>query len=458
MDFIHRSHQNDTIAALATPPGVGGIAIIRMCGKDSINIANRLLKKDLHQQPSHIARLHTLYSSSNEKLDQALILPMHPPRSFTGEETVEIHCHGGHLVARRILEVLFHEGARPAGPGEFSFRAFLNRKIDLAQAEAIQDLIGAKNEAALRVAEDHLEGRLSRQIRDFQRRATDLSALFEAWVDFPEDDLGFTSFEEATNDLRSLSDDIHRLLATFHSGKIVHDGVALCILGAPNVGKSSLMNALLGKDRAIVSPIAGTTRDIIEEDLHLNGIHCKLIDTAGIRTTDEMIEGEGVRRSRHAMTRADVIVVVLDASRPDDKEMVLPLKEVPPQKTVLVWNKIDSTQSRTLPTFDYQHVIYASAKTGEGLDTLLKAVDSLIWSAGTPQRDEVMISNLRHKEALERAYEALQRVLQGLQSSLSPEFIALEMREVLLNLGAIIGTNITEDILNSIFSRFCIGK
>ena len=451
-EFIHRPNQHDTIAALATPPGIGGIAIVRICGKDAINITNRLLKKDLHEQPSHAARLHTLYTPSHTTIDQALILVMHPPRSFTGEETVEIQCHGGHLVARRILEVLLHEGVRPAGPGEFSFRAFLNGKIDLAQAEAIQDLIGARNEAALRVAEDHLEGKLSLQIRDFQRRATDLSALFEAWVDFPEDDLGFTSFEEAILDLQSLANDIQKLIETFHSGKVIHDGVALCILGAPNVGKSSLMNALLGKDRAIVSPIAGTTRDVIEEDLHLNGILCRLIDTAGIRET------EGVRRSRVAMTRADVIVVVLDASRPLDEEMLLPIQEAPPAKTVLVWNKIDTSSSSSLPSFEHQHVVQASAKTGEGLDALMKAIDAVIWSAGTPRRDEVMISNLRHKEALERAHEALQRVIQGLEQSLSPEFITIEMREVLMGLGAIIGTNITEDILDSIFSRFCIGK
>jgi tRNA modification GTPase len=458
MSFIHRTHQQDTIAALATPPGVGGIAIVRISGKDAIRFSNRLVKKDLHDQPSHTACLYTLYSPTRQKLDHALILVMRPPRSFTGEETVEIHCHGGHLVARRILESLFEEGVRPANPGEFSQRAFLNGKIDLAQAEAIQDLIGAKSEEALRVAEEHLEGRLSAKIHDLQNRATDLAALFEAWVDFPEDDLGFTSFEQAGSDLQTLSDDIQRLLATFHSGKVISDGVALCILGAPNVGKSSLMNALLGKDRAIVSPIAGTTRDIIEEDLQLNGIHYRLIDTAGIRTTNEVIESEGVRRSRLVMTRADIVLVVLDACRPDDEAMALPLKEAPPEKTILVWNKIDASQATALPSFAHEYVVSISAKTGEGLDALAQALDTLIWKAGTPRRDEIMITNLRHKEALQKAYEALQSVMKGLENSLSPEFIALEMRDVLSNLGTIIGTNITEDILNSIFSRFCIGK
>ncbi len=458
MDFIHRSNQHDTIAALATPPGLGGIAIIRISGKDAIATTNRLLAKDLREQPSHVMRLHTLCTPEGQRLDQALIVVMHPPRSFTGEETVEIHCHGGHLVARRILETLFHEGIRPAGPGEFSFRAFLNGKIDLAQAEAIQELIGAKNEEALRAAEEHLEGKLSQRIRELQRRATDLSALFEAWVDFPEDDLGFTSFDQAAAELHALANDITSLISTYHNGKILHDGVALCILGAPNVGKSSLMNALLGKDRAIVSPIAGTTRDVIEEDLHLNGLHCRLIDTAGIRETAEIIESEGVRRSRQAVTRADLVMVVLDASRPHDAEMAHPVYEAPSSKAVLVWNKIDAAASRDLPAFGCPYVVHASAKTGEGLPDLVKAIDSLIWSAGTPRRDEVMLTNLRHKEALERAAEAVQRVIDGLRHAVSPEFIALEMRGALLHLGAIIGTNITEDILNSIFSRFCIGK
>lgn len=458
MEFVHRSHQHDTIAALATPPGSGGIAIIRISGQNAIAAANRLLTKDLGAQPSHTARLCTLYTPSRQKLDKALVLVMRPPSSFTGEETVEIHCHGGSLVARRILESLFLEGVRPAGPGEFSFRAFLNGKIDLAQAEAIQALIGAKNEEALRIAEEQLEGRLSQTIRDLQRRATDLSALFEAWVDFPEEDLGFTSFDQAALDLDALTDDIERLVATYHDGKIIHEGAALCILGAPNVGKSSLMNALLGKDRAIVSPIAGTTRDVIEEDLHLNGIHCRLIDTAGIRETDEIIEIEGVRRSRQALARADLAIVVLDATRPHDGEMVRPVHDAPSANAVLVWNKIDAAPSRDLPLFSFSHTVQASALTGEGLQDLVRAIDSILWSQGTLRREEIMITNLRHKESLERAAESLHKAREGLRCSLSPEFIAMEMRDVLLHLGAILGTAITEDILNSIFSRFCIGK
>ncbi len=457
MKFVHTSTSTkETIGALATPPGVGGIAIVRVSGGNAIGSVSLLLKKSIDNQPTHSVLLRTLYAPSGEVLDRALLLIMRAPRSFTGEDVVEIHCHGGMLVARRILEALALVGVRPANPGEFSLRAFLHGKIDLAQAEAIQDLIGAKNEEALRVAEDQLEGRLSTRILDFQKRATDLAALFEAWVDFPEDDLGFCSFEEALSDLRALYSDVDRLVSTFQSGKMINQGIALCILGAPNVGKSSLMNALLGKDRAIVSPIAGTTRDTLEDDLHMGGLHYRLIDTAGIRETDELIESEGVKRSRQYINKADVILVVLDATRPHDEEMRALLEEVPAQKSIIVWNKIDIAISQIPHIREPQ--VCLSAMTGDGVEQLFQTVESLVFGVGTRRRDEVMITNVRHHEALIRAKEALSAVINGLQAGLSPEFIALEMRDVLRHFGLIVGTDITEDILNSIFSRFCIGK
>jgi len=313
MQFIHQTDHKESIAALATPPGMGGIAIVRVSGKKAVACVGTLIHESLDEQPSHLACLKTIYSPQGERIDQALVLVMRSPRSFTGEDVVEIHCHGGHLIAKKILQALFQEGIRPAEPGEFSLRAFLNGKIDLAQAEAIQDLISARNEEALKVAEEQLEGRLSTHILSLQKRATELCALFEAWVDFPEEDLEFCSFEEAIANVTALKDDVQQLTDTFHNGKILQEGVSLCILGAPNVGKSSLMNALLGKDRAIVSSIAGTTRDLVEDDLMLNGLHCRIVDTAGIRTTDEQIEGEGVKRSKEAMARADVVLAVVDA-------------------------------------------------------------------------------------------------------------------------------------------------
>lgn len=455
MNFIHRSNREDTIAALATPPGIGGIAIVRVSGKSAVEKAGKLVDGGLSNQNSHAVALKNVHFGTS--FDRALVLIMKAPRSFTGEDVVEIHCHGGHLIAKNILLELESLGVRPAEPGEFSLRAFLNGKIDLTQAEAIQDLVGAKNEEALRVAGNQLEGKLSHQVKAFQNRATELAAIFEAWVDFPEDDLGFCSFDDALASLHSLKNDIGNLLSSFHTGKIIHDGLSLCIVGAPNVGKSSLMNALLGQGRAIVSPIAGTTRDVVEGDLRLKRLHCKLLDTAGIRESNDEIEQEGVRRSREAMTKADVILAVLDASRPDDIELMKPLESVHKEKSVLIWNKVDIAKP-TLPKFGYKHVAHVSCTTFEGIDSLANTIEEMVWDGDVAPKTEVLITNIRHKSALERAYKAISKVISGIESSLSPEFIALEMRDVLLSLGEIIGTNITEDILSTIFSKFCIGK
>jgi len=457
MEFIHKTNQNDTIAALATPPGSGGIAIIRISGPEALRAASALCRSDLEQQSSHTVSLKTIVSAQGKLLDQALVLVMRAPRSFTGEETVEIHCHGGHLIARNILEELFTGSVRPAEPGEFSFRAFLNGKIDLTQAEAVQDLIGARNQEALRVAEDQLEGRLSTHIQQLQKQATQLCALFEAWVDFPEDDIEFIPLSQALSELTELSRQIRHLIDTFDSGKILQQGLSICILGAPNVGKSSLMNSLLGKDRAIVSSVAGTTRDIVEDDLLLNGLHCKIIDTAGIRETQESIEKEGVIRSKKAMANADIILAVLDASRAQDPLMFEPVVQAPPEKSIFIWNKIDIATS-SLPELSHPYSVRLSAKTGEGLDSLSQALDSITWKGKGPNKTDVVITNLRHKNALEEAEKAILQTLEGLKNDISPEFLSMDMKEALVALGSIIGTNITEDILSSIFSRFCIGK
>lgn len=455
--YLRQSH--DTIVAIATPPGMGGVAIVRLSGEKSISIASTLLKNATIPTQSHTVKLVTVRSSTGEPIDRALCLFFQSPRSFTGEDTVEFHCHGGHLLAQSIVEALVHAGARAALPGEFTLRAFLNGKIDLAQAEAIQDLIGAKNEKALQVAEAQLEGRLSREISAMQKEASRLAAIFEAWVDFPEEGLEFESQESILLTLQQLERRVRYLLDTYHEGKIIHDGVSICLLGAPNVGKSSLMNALLGKERAIVSHIPGTTRDTIEEDLRLEGIQCRLIDTAGIRQTNELIEGEGVRRSLKAIKTADIVFVVLDASCPNESEVKELLKETESNHVCLIWNKIDLQSNRDeLPTFHTAEVSFVSAKTGQGLDDLKAAVRRMLWKNEAMHRDEVLITNIRHKEALLRAQEALFRVISGLQEALSPEFITFDMREFLRHLGSVIGTDITEDILTEIFAQFCVGK
>lgn len=458
MEFSQQQYrQDETIAAIATPPGEGGVAIIRISGSGAVSIADKVFSRPVRSFRSHTAHYGSVVDSQGAHIDDALLIPMLGSRSFTGEETVEIHCHGGTLISRRVLDTVIKAGARPALPGEFSFRAFMNGKVDLAQAEAIQELIAAKNEKALDAAENQLRGKLSAKISSFQNNLTDIAAILEAWIDFPEEGLEFASFEELEKALSEVAEQMKALLDTFHDGRIIHEGISLCLAGCPNVGKSSLMNALLDKERAIVSPIPGTTRDLVEDDLRLNGLNFRLTDTAGIRSDAEEIEREGIRRTRAAMSRADLILLVLDISRGVDENDALLLKEVPKDKTIVIWNKSDLPH-KAIPDIGMPHISVVSAKTKTGLNGLHKAIDEVLWKHDSPSREEVMITSLRHKKSLSNAIEACNMVREGLMNGVSPEFLSSDMRQCLLELGGIIGTNIGEDILSAIFSKFCIGK
>lgn len=458
MEFIHQPYfPGETIAAIATPPGEGGVAIIRISGDDAIAVAARIFSGPVLTYRSHTAHFGQIHNTQGEHVDDVLVLVMLGKRSYTGENTVEIHCHGGSLITRRVLEVVLNAGARAALPGEFTFKAFMNGKMDLAQAEAVQELICAKNEKALDAAEGQLKGSLSTRVLAFQHSLTQIAAILEAWVDFPEEGLEFATMEELNENLEQVATSMEQLVKTFHDGKILHDGLSLCLVGCPNVGKSSLMNALLDKDRAIVSPIPGTTRDVLEDHLRLNGLHIKLSDTAGIRDAHESIEQEGIRRSRQAMQQADLILLVLDAHKGLEEEDLQLLEQVPQKKTIVVWNKMDLSHP-SLPKLDVPYLVHLSAKEREGLDQLHAAIDAIIWSNGPPSKEEILITNIRHKEALVESIEAIRRVQEGLRLDVSPEFLTLDMRQSLGELGKIIGTNISEDILSAIFSKFCIGK
>lgn len=458
MEFIHQPYQpGDTIVAIATPPGEGGVAIIRISGNQALDIASKVYSGPVHSYKSHTVHYGHILNHLGERVDDVLIIPMLGKKSYTGEDTIEIHCHGGSLITRRVLEVVLQAGARAALPGEFTFKAFINGKIDLAQAEAVQELIGAKNERALDIAEEQLQGKLSLRIELFQKQLIHIAAILEAWVDFPEEGLEFITMNELCADLELIIQEMQSLVNTFHDGKIIHDGLSLCLVGSPNVGKSSLMNALLDKDRAIVSHIPGTTRDILEDHLRLNGLNFKLMDTAGIRTTEEIIEQEGIRRSKEAMQQADLILLVLDASKPLDEHDERLLTQVPPNKTIAVWNKIDLPHE-TFLHIPLQHVTKLSAREKTGIETLHALIDKVIWQEGPPSKEEVLITNIRHKEALIKAIEGCQSLIHGLKSGISPEFLSLDMRQTLGALGLILGTDITEDILTAIFSTFCIGK
>lgn len=458
MEFIHEPYQpEETIAAIATPPGEGGVAIVRISGKDALEVAAKVFSGPVRTYATHTAHFGQVINGSGEHVDDALLIPMLGKRSYTGEDTVEIHCHGGSLISRRVLDTVIKAGARPARPGEFTFRAYLNGKMDLAQAEAVQSLICAKNEHALNAAEKQLTGALSQKITHYQKLLTNIAAILEAWVDFPEEGLEFTSMEELCGDLNLILHEMKQLLGTFNDGKILNEGVSLCLIGSPNVGKSSLMNALLDKERAIVSHIPGTTRDLLEDQFRLNGLNLRLIDTAGIRHSHEEIEQEGIRRSKTALQDADLILFVLDVTAEIESEASQLLNELPRHKTILIWNKTDLVHEEP-PSLPFEHSVRLSAKEKLGLDLLRDKIDKVIWADGVPERDEVYITNVRHKEALAQAVVSCEALLDGLNSNISPEFITIEMRQCLRELGKIIGTNISEDILSAIFSRFCIGK
>lgn len=458
MEFIHRPYQpGETIVAISTPPGEGGISIIRISGNRAIEIAAAVFSGPVASYKSHTAHLGVVRDQSGNRLDEALLLLMRAPHSYTGEDTVELQCHGGMIASKRVLEACLEAGARAALPGEFTFKAFMNGKIDLTQAEAVQKLISAKNEQAFAAAGKHLEGALSKKIETFQKELIHLGAILEAWVDFPEEGLEFASQEEMVEQLRRLLQQMRNLLDTFEDGKKLEQGISLCIVGTPNAGKSSLMNALLDQERAIVTPIAGTTRDLLHEELTIGGLHFKLTDTAGIRETSEIVEQEGIRRSKGAIETADLVLFVLDASKNIGQGEIQLFTQLPKEKTIALWNKID-IPSHTVCQTPFTYELKISAKEKIGLEEVKKTISDLIWKKGAPSKDEVLITTLRHKEALMGSIHSIEAVLLGLERGLSPEFLTADLRGALTELGRVIGKNISEEILSSIFLQFCIGK
>jgi len=447
----------ETIAAITTPAGTGGVAVIRISGDRALVVADKVFSGEVASYATHTAHYGRIVDAQGVPVDDVLLLVMLGHKSYTGEDTVEISCHGGSLITRRVLDVILAAGARAARPGEFTFKAFMNGKLDLAQAEAVQSLIAANSDLALDAAADQLQGALSKKIASFQSDLTQIAAMLEAWVDYPEEDLVFASQEETLERLSTIVEAMKSLLKTFHDGKIISDGVATAMVGSPNVGKSSLMNALLDRERAIVSPVPGTTRDIIEDHLRLKGLTLRLIDTAGIRKSDELIEKEGIRRTQQAINEADLILFVLDLSQGLSDDEAALIKTLPKDKTIAVWNKSDLVDG-VAPQIQLPHTVSLSALERSGLETLHEKIEQVVWAGGAPSKQEVMITSLRHKEALTEAIDACQAVIVALKDQLSPELIMVDMRACLLALGQIIGTDVTEDILGTIFSKFCVGK
>jgi tRNA modification GTPase len=473
------NHPEDTIVAISTPIGEGGIGIVRLSGKDAVPIADKVFfspkGRKLRDAKSHsVVYGFVIDPAKNERIDEVIATIMKAPKTYTREDVVEINCHGGMLALRTTLQLLLREGARLAEPGEFTKRAFLNGRIDLSQAEAVIDVIRAKTEQAERLALRQLEGRLSAKITDMRDKVTELCMHIEAYIDFPEDEIEVIEKGDLLDSMRSIGSELLSISKRYDEGRFFREGVSTAIVGKPNVGKSSLLNSLLQKDRAIVTEMPGTTRDVIEDYLNINGLPLRIMDTAGIRETHDLAEIEGVRRSLKAIEGADIVLAVLDASRPfddADKEVIEKAKE---KRAVIVINKSDIVKIRDtshifenirrkvdinmgcVPNFP---IVRVSALKGDGIDDLKDAIYSLCITAGkASDAEDIIITNLRHRQSIDRALKSLKDAEDALKRNEPLEVVAFFLRESLDSLGEIIGAVTTEDILNKIFSEFCIGK
>lgn len=459
----------DTIAAISTPEGKGGIAIIRISGHKALTALERFFtmtdetKTVSNMTPHRLYRGRLIDPMSKRLIDNVLCVFMKSPHSYTGEDVVEIHSHGGYLVPRRILDTLFKNGVRPANPGEFTLRAFMNGKIDLVQAEAVVDVVNAQTDESLRQAEFQLEGALSKRINRLKEHILDILAEIEAQIDFPEDEIDAIKKEHMSSCIELIINELERLIGTYEEGKIVKDGVCTAILGKPNVGKSSLLNQLIMRDRAIVSPFPGTTRDFIEESIVVKGIPLRLVDTAGLRASADQIESVGIELTKKKANEAEFIIAVFDGSTELDRDDLEIISSLRGDKAVLVINKIDIPQKlsqeqihKYLPNHE---IARTSAKEGVGIDDL----KALIFQKLTGRKDKIeasefILSELRHKIAIEKATEGLHSFKEALSKGDSTEFLAVDLRYALHALGEITGEVTTEDMLGKIFSKFCIGK
>jgi tRNA modification GTPase len=456
--YFYYMLDTDTIAAISTPPGEGGIGIVRLSGPRAESIAGEVfIPKSGRPLVSH--RLHCGVirdPRTGEAIDEVLCALMRAPHTYTREDVVEINCHGGMQPLGRVLELCLSLGARLAEPGEFTRRAFLNGRVDLAQAEATIDLIRAKTALAEKQALQQLRGALSRKINALRERLIRVCAHIEACIDFPEEEIEPDSLEEIRETVQHVWKNLDALLATYAEGRYLREGVRTAIVGRPNVGKSSLLNALLERNRVIVTDVPGTTRDIIEEYLNIRGVPLRLMDTAGIREAHDMAESEGVRRSLQAMEDADLVLGVIDGSERLHREDVEVLEKLRAKKSILVVNKSDLPGRAELPGSGLP-AVFVSAKTGEGLETLKERILEMVLGSRLLLGEGLVITNLRHREALAASGKALQAALSAVERE-PLEITAMELREALDRLGEIVGAVSTEDILERVFSEFCIGK
>jgi len=446
---------SDIIVAPATAVGVGAIAIIRVSGSRCMQLVQPFLSVPDKKLCSH-KFYYSLFKYGDEVIDEIMVVYMASPRTFTGEDCVEIQCHNNRIIVNTIIDVLIQAGARVADPGEFTRRAFVNGRIDLSQAEAVADIIGAQSERAAKIAVDQLSGRLSQLVFGYRDTLVELLSLVEAYIDFPEDDFELPHFSQLKVRISDLLSEIGSLLYSFEEGRLVKDGLSVVIVGHPNVGKSSILNRILGTDRAIVTSVPGTTRDVIEETVVIDGLVLRFADTAGIRSTCDLVEKDGILRALDKLKCADLVLFVVD----NVDEICLPdylLVEDAPQFIVVV-NKIDINGLPDVPDNIKTPVAYVSAKTGEGFDCLYSEISNIFLSGGDACSESFLLTDRRHRDALSRCKSSLDDFILDLDAGMSPEFLALHLRDALQSLGLITGETTPDHVLDSIFSKFCVGK
>ena len=450
--------KKDTIAAIATAMSNSGIGIVRISGAESLDIVKKIYKgKQLEDHAIHYGYI----IDGEETIDEVLVMVMKGPHSFTGEDTVEINCHGGVYVVKRILETVIKYGARPAEPGEFTKRAFLNGKIDLSQAEAVIDIINSKNEYALKSSVSQLKGNVQKKIKEIRAEILYHTAFIETALDDPEHISVDGYGEKLKVTVDNLLEELEQLLKSADNGRMIKEGIKTVILGKPNAGKSSLLNVLVGEDRAIVTDIAGTTRDVLEESIQLQGISLNVMDTAGIRDTDDVVEKIGVNKAKEQAEEADLIIYVVDSSRELDQNDFDIIDMIRDKKSIILLNKSDLTTIVTkdmVKSYIDQPMIEISAKKESGIQELEETLKNMFFDGEISFNDEVYITNIRHKTAINDAYESLKKVIFSIENDMPEDFYSIDLLDAYEALGSITGETIGEDLVNEIFSKFCMGK
>lgn len=456
-----------TIAAISTAPGIGGIGIVRMSGEECFKILDKIFKAKNPQEIEDIKGYTIKYGNiidptTNKTIDEVLVSYFKKPKSYTTENMCEISSHGGTIVVRKILEICLKNGAKLAEPGEFTKLAFLNGRIDLSQVESIIDIINAKTDKELKASMNQLEGNLSKSLANIKKQVVDLLVDIEASIDYPEYDVEEVTEEKAKNKLEEIEKSIRDLYNTFENGKIVKEGIKLAIIGRPNSGKSSLLNAILNEDRAIVTEIEGTTRDTIEEFVSIKGIPFKIIDTAGIRDADNEVEKIGINKSKKVAEDSDLIIAMFDNSKPLNKEDKEILEFIKNRKAIILLNKIDLKENNLENCKEVieanKKILKTSLASESNLSDLYNELDIMFSLEQIIPDNEVMITNIRHKELIEEALGHLQEAKLSLESNMPVDIISINIKEVLQDLGKITGENVSEDVIKEIFSKFCLGK